>query len=341
VARARLITGLVLAGCAACTGPRGAVAPAPATPPGVASPQRARLLALQAALQEHEDELAEHLIGLLRGTPLTASEARFLEGAELVLEGRRVVAGLQLALESRPTEGVSEEAARFTLWLTIGSRLAQDVELELPPADLRRARHAIDARGAEGMEVESRAVHALDALLVPAGGTREVPLMDYDLPCGRALAVREHWSLATRSGQVRVGDRHLPAAEVVVTDCQRERLSPLFPAEPVAPGAPAERLASSEPLTTRAFLELALRVAPVERAAALESLEPVVQRLAGEDPDRLRRAEPALRWLTGRRDVTTGPETWSRYLREGRWDQPVERPRQDDDLDLPGDRRGL
>lgn len=330
--------------CAACNGPRGGASPArgtagaPAGAPLPAGPQRTRLLALQSALTDREDALAERLVEILRAGPLEPAEARFVEGAERVLEGRRVTAALTLALESRPAEDATEEAPRFTLWLTVRSSVARDVRLELPPADLRRSRHAIDARGAEGMEVESRAVRALERLKVPAGGTREVALLDYDLPCGRALAVRERWTLATRSGQVRVGERVLPAAEIAVAPCERERLSPLFPGEPVAADAPAERLGSGEPLATRDFLELALRVPEGDRPAALAALGPVLERLAGEDPDRLRRAEPALRWLAGRRDVATGPETWGRYLREGRWDAPVRRP-DEGGLDLPGDRR--
>lgn len=333
---------MLAATCAACSGPRGELpsgsrsVAGPRPPPGAQHP---RLLALQSALTEREDALAERLVELLRAGPLEPGELRFVEGAERILEGRRVTGALALTLESRTAEGSTEEAPRFTLWLVVRSQVPQEVRLELPPADLRRSRHAIDARGAEGMEVESRAVRALESLRVPAGGTREVALLDYDLPCGRALAVRERWTLATRSGHVRVGERVLPATGLPAVSCERERLSPLFPGQAVAADAPAERLGSSDPLGTRDFLELALRVPEVDRPAALAALEPVLERLADEDPDRLRRAEPALRWLAGRRDVATGPETWGRYLREGRWDTPAREREDDGDLDLPGDRR--
>lgn len=306
---------LLLALLAACRSAGGGHARPPAEPAPVVTLSAAGaeplFEALRSALAEGEDELAERLVAGLRTRALNAREQEIVAGAERVLAGRRLVRALEFQLASEPVQG-SENA--HTLFLVARSRATEPVRLQLPPSDLKRLRGTIDARGVEGFEYESRACEALSELVLAPGVERRVELIEYELPLGRALAVRERWRLETRSGEIHSGDTAYPAANVRVASCERERLSPLLAPGPAAETALAEALAASEPPAAQALLELALRTPRAARGAALAALAPVVARLAREAPERVQRSEPALRWLTQNRDLGPDAAAWARYL---------------------------
>lgn len=330
---AALALALASAGAPAWLGACRAAAPgrvsAPAPQPSLNTPA---LRALQAALEEEEDELAQRLVATLRTRELTSEEDALVAAAERVLAGRELVRALELTLESVPVEGAPEGA--FQLRLRARSRAATPLRLSLPPADLKRMRVAMDAHGMEGIEYESRACTALGALEVPAGGERELELFSYELPIGRALAVRETWALATRSGEIEGGGTSYPAARVAVSGCERERLSPFVEARTLEARALADFLVASEPPPARALLEVAMGIPIERRPAALDALTPVVMRLSQEDPERVKAAEPALRWLTGERDLGADPASWARWLRV-RQERAREAEQAADGLDLP------
>ena len=76
----------------------------------------------------------------------------------------------------------------------------------------------------------------------------------------------------------------------------------------------ATRLAAGEPPSTRELLELALRTPPEQREAGLTALVPVVAELARIAPERIARAEPALRWWTQNRELGADAAAWAHYL---------------------------
>ena len=315
-ARAPVVPGwigalLALALCAgACSTPARASG-TPSTPADESvSPLNVPLLAsLQQALEQGEDELAGRLIARLRTRTLSTAEERAVAAAERVLFGRARVRELDLALESEPASDAPEGA--FSLWLVARSRSARPVTLALPPADLKRARAAIDANGLESLEYESTASRVLCGLALAPGGEQRIELLRYELPCGRALAVRERWRLESRSGDLLYDGASYPAARVPVRGCSRERVSPLV-AGPEAPGSTlAEVLSGGEALTPRQVLEVALRIPREEREAALRPLGALVEGLPQE---RIQAVEPALRWLTGNRDIGPDGPRWARYL---------------------------
>ncbi|MSR61909.1 MAG: hypothetical protein EXS08_05640 [Planctomycetes bacterium] len=314
--------------------------PAPALAPGgpatVARTDEAAigagLRALQAALAGGDDEGARRVLSGLRAhSTLSARETELVASAERVLAGRALVRGLELALQSEP---VPEQAGVYRLLLVARSNASSDVRLRLPPADLKRLRTTMDAKGLEGMDYESKACQALDDLVLVPTVVRRIELLRYELPLGRALAVRERWRLEPRSGEIDCAGVVHPAANVRVQGCEREKLSPLLAAEAVSATALAERLAAEAPARERELLELALRTRVDEREACLDALTPIVARLAKSAPERVAAAEPALRWLTQNRDLGPDAAAWSRFLAARR--RPAGTPNAPvDGLDLP------
>ena len=161
-------------------------------------------------------------------------------------------------------------------------------------------------------------------------------ILTYELPLGRALAVRERWRLVTRSGEVQSDGQRFPAAAVNVAGCARERASPLLAARPDAAAEFVAELEDAGHPSTRALLEAALAIPPDEREAALAALAPLIAELARRDPERVLAAEPALRWLTENRDLGADPAAWARYLANRSGSESNDHPR----LDLPDRPRG-
>jgi hypothetical protein len=125
--------------------------------------------------------------------------------------------------------------------------------------------------------------------------------------------VRERWRLETRSGEIERRARPIRprASRVAAASASASRRS-CAEADGTA-AALAERRGGEAP-TQRALLELALRIPPHEREAALPTLAPPVARLARARPSASRPAEPALRWLTQNRDLGADAAGWARYL---------------------------
>jgi hypothetical protein len=301
-------------------------------PPVVLAETETLFRALAQALEAREDGRAAALVARMRRGPLGPAEERRLESAERVLAGRALVRGLELALVSEPLEGLE---GRFALRLEARSSAPQELYLCLPPADLKHLTVRMNVLGVEGLEFESKASGALEDLRLPPGLVVRSELFSYELPLGRALGVRERWRLEPRAGEIECDGRRYPAQDLRVRGCERERVSPLVASEPAEPAALAEALVAVPTPPARALLELALRTPPERRGEALRALAPVVARLAGEAPERIQAAEPALRWMTGNRELGPDAHGWARYLAARAGDGSDEPGEPRDTLDLP------
>jgi hypothetical protein len=291
--------------------------------------------ALSAALASGNDALARGLVASLRKRTLLPEEKALLDSAEKVLTGRELVHTLELTLASEPVAGAE---GRFVLVLRARTQHTSALHLRLPPADLKRLRANVNALGAEGLDYESKVTPVLRDLVLEPSLENRVELLTYELPLGRSLGVRERWRLETRSGEIEADGVRYPAANVKVNGCERERLSPLCAAEPVAPDALATRLASPQPPSMRELLELALRTPPEEREAGLAALAPIVAELARSAPERIARAEPALRWWTQNRELGNDAAAWARYLEARSSATHAAGEPSPDGLDLPAQR---
>jgi len=340
--RRRTLAVLLLALASACRSAGGGL-PGPVVlqsqPLGPARPEvdpsRAALFrALQSALAEGEDDLAARMVANLEGRPLSARERELVTSAKRVLTGRALVRSLELALVSEPD---GEREGSYRLLLAARSTATREVCLRLAPADLKRLRATMDARGVEGLEYGSQVTTVLGDLCLVPTIERRIELLRYDLPLGRALGARERWRLETRSGEIACDGEVYPAGSVRVEGCERERISPLLPAGSAAPEELAARLEALETPRPLGLLEVALRIPVEDREEALDALAPVVERLARSQPERIELAEPALRWLTQNRELGPDPQGWARYL-ELRGQAPAAAPAPDG-LDLPAPRR--
>jgi len=122
---------------------------------------------------------------------------------------------------------------------------------------------------------------------------------------------------------------------VRIEGCERERRSPLLGTEP---SSSAELLRALETSKSRSeLLRLALCLPSESRPQALDALAPLVASLAKDSPERVEAAEPALRWLSGNREIGADAEGWARWL-AARAKRKHELPAPDR-LDLPSPRR--
>jgi len=123
---------------------------------------------------------------------------------------------------------------------------------------------------------------------------------------------------------------------VRVEGCVTERLSPLLSSEASTPAELLALLEAQPAPEERALLETALRLDGEQREQALAELAAPIARLALAEPERVLAAEPALRWMSGNREIGLDPLGWARYLsaRAQRAASAAE-DRPGPDLDLP------
>jgi hypothetical protein len=132
-----------------------------------------------------------------------------------------------------------------------------------------------------------------------------------------------------RAGTLSTGGEEFPANELFVRTAATVRLAPWLPTAPVAADALADYVAGGG-RALPALMERAVRVELERREAALDAL---VAPALGLPSSELGRLVPALRWLSGRRELGADPEAWRQWLasREEARRRPAGRPA----LELP------
>ncbi|MEM7305730.1 MAG: hypothetical protein AAF682_03625 [Planctomycetota bacterium] len=287
--------------------------------------------ALQAAVADGEDALARRILdGILARRP-PAHLLEFARGYERILDGRAVVRSVDLRLASEPVDGSRD----FRLVLLGRHSRAEDVVLHLPPSTLRHTVVGVDPAGNESRRLATETTHALSRLVLPAGEPVRLPLLDYELALGAALAVRERWTLELHSGEVQVGERWLPAQNPPVEAVERTRNAPFLPLAPVEP-AELVRYVGARSVFLPPLLERAVRIAPERREEALDLLTPHVIELAERDPERVEMISPALRWLARTGRPGNLPVAWAAWFESRRDGVPESGP--GGRLDLPDQR---
>jgi len=304
------------------------------------------LEAVQSALEHDELDVAERTLAQWRGrTQLDASNARvhsavsdggrapvavggrpdlaatrdaehFITNFEQILAGRRVLAGVDLALELRRVPGES----RVGVYLAGQSRLDEPVTLRPGPGNIEVVRISLDPRtGHELNEAETITLPGPLALALTAREAGELFLCDVDIvvPTGM-VATRMRCRAALRGGTVVVAGAERPARAFDIAGAERTDLPGWLPTEAVEP-AELARLAANLEAGQPAFCERAVRILPARRVEALELLRvPALER----NPDQLVPLIPALRWLSGESQLGRDPRRWRTYLRDAPWRKP-------------------
>ena len=286
--------------------------------------------ALQGALADGEEAMARRILdGVLARGP-RGDDLALADDFGRILRGRELVRGLDLHLSSAPAD---EEGYR-RLFLVLRQTADEPLQLRLPPGKLRRRRTAIDPDGFAHGDLDTSLVPELSDLTIPPGVELTLALSRYFVPMGRAMALRDRWSLDVLSGEIHVGDEPYPAVGIRITPVEADYLASFLSAQAVEPEVLVEYLRREE-IHLPPLLERTVRIAPGRRDEALAALLPVLRDPATAEEERMAMIAPALRWLSGSTEPGVDPRAWIRYLEahlapsspEGEGRRPV--------LDLP------
>jgi hypothetical protein len=232
------------------------------------------------------------------------------EGFARILEGRRLARALDLALAVRPVgEPAGGNGKRVELVLEARHGLEQTLGVRSLPAMLTLLEVGVDARGLEQRQARSLAVEELERLDLPPGRVTRVPLGEFALDPGSALALRATFELDVPAGELYLDGRPFPANGLRVRPCNAVRLAAFLPSGAVEPSELVRCLL--EGCSTPALIERAVRIAPERRDEALELLAQSAPALTRQEVER---AVPALRWISGERELGLDAEAWRRWL---------------------------
>jgi len=268
---------------------------------------------LKAALEAGEDDTARGIAAQIRRRLSLDGATRaqvedLLVGFERVLQGRKLISGMELWLELVPQADSHMAAIRFH------GRSGHSAAVTLRPgaASLEHQRRTLLPDGRSHVFYKT---HPLEEML-PVELDQEsgvgLQLHEYDrrIPTG-ALAVNDRWVLRLRSGSVTANGVRFPAMKLAVQSAQRVELAPVIPNGSVDP---AVLVKAAEVFDTPlpALLERTARILPKDREAALDGLTPLVETWT---PEQIVRLVPSLRWLAGNPDLGGDPLVWRDWLR--------------------------
>ncbi len=297
------------------------------------------LQALERAVDAGADREAAAILARLM---LRRPRGRLLEIAQAyrrILDGRALVSSLRLRLECRP-EIVAKPSpdappgARFTrLFLVAESAIEAQVDIEPGPATLLVTRSIVDRRGVEQDAVETRTFAKLRRLHVERGKPTETPLALFFLASSPgALAVRLRFEIDLRSGTAQIPApgpggkaRELPAMRLRAAAAEETALEASLASMPAAaPEDLAALISGASPVELRGALAIAVRIAPGERARALDLLAPLVD-TAPESA--VQAFVPALRWIALTSEPGGDAQAWRAWLGARSDRKAGERPR--------------
>ena len=258
--------------------------------------------ALEAAVVDHEDELARRILDRIAARQPTGDTLKQWNAFRRVLDGRELGRSLDLRLSAHEIKG-----GRWRVRLHARYPGLDPLYVTSGPGSLQLLLTGVDIAGFEQRRASSSAVLETASFEIQPGVETRIRLGDFRLPTGAALAVRATWELSLVPGEVVRGTRRgVPVNEFVVQQAQVVRLASHLPTDPVEP-AELVRYLEGDAFSMPAMLERAVRIPSDRRDEALELLGPVVERMTMIE---LERTIPALRWLSGNRDLGGDPALW-------------------------------
>ena len=245
-----------------------------------------------AALAEGDDELARATLLRMRAFHPDAGTQAWIDNVMEVLEGRRLLAALDLELAVL----VDESGAARVRRLVLRARSDQDqvIVMRMAPPALRVERDWLDGLGNGGHTSDSAALDGFQELEVPARGVVEIPLLELEGARGTAAAVRERWDLETHFCYLEQGGREYPVNAPSVRGVERYLLASHLQLGALDAGPLIESLRGEEMPALPVLVERAVRIPRAEMSAALDALTPVVETLPLA---RVGRAAGVLTWI--------------------------------------------
>lgn len=271
----------------------------------------AQFEALQAALEDRDQELAQRVLDrLLASQPNGAARAR-AEAFARVIEGRKLVSAMTLRLEARETD----EPGTYQLYLDVSHSLDDTLRLRCGGSAINYLAVGVDPYGIEQRAARNMLVDALDDLEIEAGKPREVLLGTFSLAVRGLMASRGRWELHSMAGSIERGGATFPAMNVDAAPLEVVRLDKGLATEPVTPeelvGFVNEAIKRQALRATPALLARAVRVESSRRFEALDALTPTALQLGNPD---LACLLPVLRWLSGERELGADARVWRSWL---------------------------
>ena len=269
--------------------------------------------AIDAAVSAGDSELAEQLLDAVEPRAKDPGSLAAIERLRGTLEGREIVEGFELWLESRARP---QHPGRRELILFARHTDPRNVRVELAPSALVVQRSGVEPQGGHSSFVVRKVTRALSGLDVPPGPDPvEVVALEYETPMAGLMALRERWVLEPRDGLFRVESKELPALGLSVRPVESTMLMAEMSGQPIdaepllgmldRPGYLREAGSRALP----ALLERTVRI-PASRAR--EAFVQVAEKVLEWPNEDLVRIAPVLHWLTQESDDVPGPGGWRR-----------------------------
>jgi hypothetical protein len=260
-------------------------------------------------MDAHEDELARQILERLLARRPDAATRAYAETFGRILDGRALARDLQLELVA---SSVLADPDKVRLELAVRHGRAADVTFRGGPGTLRVLLTGVDEQGSEQRVSRAVAVPAAARLDLPAQRTAVLDLGEFEVSGERNLALQADWQLELRAGTLSLAGSEYPANDLPVRPATTLRLAPWLSSAPIPPDALAAYVRGGG-RAAPALMERAVRVGIDEREAALDALCAPALELPQIE---LLLLVPALRWLSGRRELGADPVAWQRWLAE-------------------------
>lgn len=230
-----------------------------------------------AAIEAGDDELARTILLRMRGFHTDEGTQAWIDNVMKVLEGRRLLAALDMSLVVVQSETDGTRVRELMLRVVSGE--GATVVLQMTPPSLRCRRDWLDGFGNGGHTDESAALDFLNKLTVPGNSQIEIPIMSLDGSRGTAAAIREAWDLEMHFCSLQSGDSTYPVNAPSVRGTERYLLASHLNLGALDAGPLIETLTQKETPPLPKVVERGVRI-PVEgMSAALDELTPVVEQL--------------------------------------------------------------
>ena len=247
---------------------------------------------VMAAIEEGEDELARSILVRMRGFHQDEGTQALIDNVMDVLDGRRLLASLDMALVVVSTETDGHRVRELKLRIVSGE--GEEVVLQMTPPALRCRRDWLDGFGNGGHTDDSAALDFLSELTIPGNTQMDVPIMTLDGSRGTAAAIRESWNLEMHFCALETGSATYPVNAPAVRGTERYLLASHLNLGPLDAAPLIETLTQKETPPLPMLIERGVRI-PVEgMSAALDELAPVVAQLSMA---RIAMAAPIFAWL--------------------------------------------
>jgi hypothetical protein len=303
----------LLGAIAACAAPPPAATPVPVVieseRPHYDPRYEAAFAALQAAVAAHDDELAQRILDRLLARGPDAATREHAQVYQRILRGRKLAGALDLRLVA---SCLTAQPSRVQLELIGSHSLYVPLEWVSGPGSLRILSTGVDEQGSELRVSRALPLPAVARWHLPAGSTVALDLGVYDVPSGAALGLLAEWDVNLQPGTIRMEGVDYPASLVQVRGCESLRLAAWLPGAPV-PADSLARYVAGGGRAMSAMVERAVRVDLARHEAALDALVPEALKLSRPELPLL---VPALRWLSGRRDLGADIDAWQAWLVE-------------------------